>query len=494
MLNSPNETQFHILSYLSTKDIKNVRLVCRDLASKGARFLATTLYISPRKRDMEIFGAITGHQEIRRSVVDIVYDTSQFYDFSIREYVLNLYRQFVCLATWFPEAHKSASDLEHLLADVVDSREFHHLAQETSLRIYPHGHSIPVLEGFQQYSRMVQEEATIYNGSWVNTICKGLQLLGPVRSVTTIGQWIRTRAINKADKGSLFTEASAFCTYASPFARTWPLSTLIPGIESIGNRSGSRFREVVDFLRSVKKQPRVFNLRAYQEADVRNLFVRTVHLLDTIEHLTVLELDLTMPEEWLIARPVMPNLTLLTRTLERASSLHELTLVMPSFVDNEGVEPEYLFPYTSSHVFPSAAVWRSPTLRCLRLSSLTFSFEDLIGLLFVSLPKLTSLHLHGIDLTDGYWSDIVQGLQYVDGLESCLFAGAIRSPGSCFALGTTDVRQHDGSGFLLIDDYSDDAIADGWMERLNAAFSTHRAPYINYLGKPWTVEKSSVID
>ncbi|KAL8909864.1 MAG: hypothetical protein Q9171_004814 [Xanthocarpia ochracea] len=130
MLNIPNESQLHILSYLSARDIKSVRLVCRDLASKGAGFLATTLYISPRKRDMEIFRAITGHQEIRKSVSDLIYDTSQFYDFNIREEVLNLYRQFVWLTAWFPEAHKSAADLEHLLADVGDSREFHHLAQE----------------------------------------------------------------------------------------------------------------------------------------------------------------------------------------------------------------------------------------------------------------------------------------------------------------------------------------------------------------------------
>ncbi|KAL8846202.1 MAG: hypothetical protein Q9221_008699 [Calogaya cf. arnoldii] len=229
MLNIPNETQLHILSYLSARDIKSVCLVCRDLASKGAGFLAITLYMSPRKRDMEIFRALTGHQEIRKSLSDIIYDTSQFYNFNIREDVLNLYRQFVWLTAWFLKAHISAADLEYLLADVGDSREFYYLAQETSLRIYPYGHSIPVLEGLQQYSRMVQEEATIYNGSWVNTICKGLQLLGPVRSVTTKGRWIRTRTLNEADKGSVFTETkdSAFCTYGSPFALTWPLSTSI---------------------------------------------------------------------------------------------------------------------------------------------------------------------------------------------------------------------------------------------------------------------------
>ena len=82
---------------------------------------------------------------------------------------------------------------------------------------------------------------------------------------------------------------------------------------------------------------------------------------------------------------------------------------MPSFVDIEGVEPEYLFPYTSSHVLPSAAVWRSPTLQRSRLRSLTFSSEDLIGLLLVSLPNLNSLHLHGIDFTDGHWSAIRAG-------------------------------------------------------------------------------------
>ncbi|KAL8753784.1 MAG: hypothetical protein Q9199_004806 [Rusavskia elegans] len=468
-MNLPPETSLLILSYLPTKDIKSARLVCRNMASMGARYLIETLYISHRKEDTEVFTAVTRHGGIRKSVRNIVYDSAHFQDLNMHFYFQALHEQFIHFGKWFPEAEN--------------------LVRETSLRSYSSGRPNRVLEGFQQYSRMVQEESTIHDKSWLSTIHEGLQLLGPVDTITIGNSWnMGWINFGKTDKDKDFHEkdGNILRKTGSPVTRRWLLITLTPSSRSVGDASyGSEFPEIVQFLRAVNKRPRVFNAPASLSPDLFNVCSATNnYFLDMIDRLVVLRLDFQAPiDRHDNPTSIIPELGLLTSALRNSSSLEELLLLIPVREETIlGGEPECFFPYRRSHVLPSATVWRSPKLRRLTLGGLSFSYKDLVGLLFLSLPSLCHLRLHGISLTDGYWADIVQGLQYRDQLQSCFFKGPFRSHGPWFWTDQPDVLSHSPTDFMPEDPYPDEETENEWMERLNAVFYTIRSAYRDFMG------------
>ncbi|KAI4262714.1 MAG: hypothetical protein L6R42_002111, partial [Xanthoria sp. 1 TBL-2021] len=246
--------------------------------------------------DTEVFTAVTRHGGIRKSVRNIVYDSAHFQDLNMHFYFQALHEQFIHLGKWFPEAEKSVTILRSLLAEAGNSQRYRSLVRETSLRSYSSGRPNPVLEGFQQYSRMVQEESTIHDKSWLSTIHEGLQLLGPVDTITIGNSWnMGWINFGKTDKDKDFHEkdGNILRKTGSPVARRWLLITLTPSSRSVGDASyGSEFPEIVQFLRAVNKRPRVFNAPASLSPDLFNVCSATNnYFLDMIDRLVVLRLD-----------------------------------------------------------------------------------------------------------------------------------------------------------------------------------------------------------
>ncbi|KAI4180426.1 MAG: hypothetical protein L6R41_007245 [Letrouitia leprolyta] len=95
----PNELILQALGYLSNKDLKQTRLVCRQLALLGLKALnVETIYLSPRKKDMEVFDTITQHPILSKSVRHVVYDMAQFVNLRPEHYFQALCEQFVTQA------------------------------------------------------------------------------------------------------------------------------------------------------------------------------------------------------------------------------------------------------------------------------------------------------------------------------------------------------------------------------------------------------------
>lgn len=113
-MNIPTEISLGIFSFLSTTDIKAVRLVCHELASLGSNFLCPNPYISPYQEDTEVFVAISSHSEIRRSIRNIIYNSASFYDIILDTYLQELHQQITQLL--IPVADDTVPNLEHLLA------------------------------------------------------------------------------------------------------------------------------------------------------------------------------------------------------------------------------------------------------------------------------------------------------------------------------------------------------------------------------------------
>ena len=73
----PNEIWIEILSHVNNTDLKVVRLAGNaELASLASSLLFTTAFIAARKGVLDTFVALTTHQEFRKYVKHIVYDSS----------------------------------------------------------------------------------------------------------------------------------------------------------------------------------------------------------------------------------------------------------------------------------------------------------------------------------------------------------------------------------------------------------------------------------
>ncbi len=477
-MNIPTKIALRVLSYLSTKDIKIVRLVCQEMASMGMEFLCRNLYISPYEENTTVFTAITHHPKIRRSVHNIVYDSARFRDLNLYGYLQALHEQFVGLIDRCPRAKHSMVILQSLLAEAGDSERLHDKVLRTSLQSHACGRPIPLLEGFQHYSHMAREQSNIDKTSWLHTIRESLQLVDTVRTVTIANSWNMPCTASEKAEAYHERDGNILRTMGSPLARRWSFTTLMPQTRNTGDESyGSEFPEMIRLLQEANKRPRSFN-GLTPLASTSFLHCPATHYFNSmIDKLVVLQLQLEIAiDESNDPMSNIPVLDLLTTALQNASSLKELILHMPhTKTSTPGQGPHYLFPYTPAHVLPPLTTWRPPRLLTLTLSALTSSYHDLVGLLFISLPHLHHLSLHGINLTDGYWADIIQGLQYSIELQSCVFQGHFCESEAWFDLDESDVLNFAGT-------YPNKEVEEeGWMKRLNKVFYEQRIAYRDYL-------------
>ncbi|KAL8881654.1 MAG: hypothetical protein Q9198_001177 [Flavoplaca austrocitrina] len=476
-MNMPTEISLRVFSYLSAKDIKRVRLVCQEMASMGAEFLCRNLYISLCEETTRVFTAITDHPKIRKSVHNIVYDSAHFRDLNLYCYLQALHEQLV--AERCPQAKHSMVILQSLLAEAGDSKRFHDVVRNTSLKTHACGRPNPLLEGFQHYSRMAREQPNIDKTSWLNTIRKGLRLLETVQTVTIANSWNMPCTASEKAEAYHERDGNILRTMGSPLARRWSFTTLMPQTRNIGDESyGSEFPKMIQLLQEANKRPRAFDALAPLAPGSFLLCPTTNHFINMMEKLVVLQLQLHLPIESHDPISNVPVLDLLKTALQNAYSLKELFLHLPqSKIETQIQGPNYIFPYTPAHVLPPLTTWRPPNLQTLSLGGLTFSYHDLVGLLFVSLPHLHHLNLQGINLTDGYWADIVQGLQYSNELQSCVFQGHFCESGSWSDVDESDVLNCCAT-------YPDvEEVEEGWMERLNKVFYEQRSAYRDYLSE-----------
>jgi hypothetical protein len=77
ILKLPDEVLQLIISPLSNRDVKNVRLTNRRLAS-NSKLRIERVFISPSYRNIEVFRAVATHDEFRNQVKEIIWDDAKF--------------------------------------------------------------------------------------------------------------------------------------------------------------------------------------------------------------------------------------------------------------------------------------------------------------------------------------------------------------------------------------------------------------------------------
>lgn len=128
---------------------------------------------------------------------------------------------------------------------------------------------------------------------------------------------------------------------------------------------------------------------------------------------------------------IYPRLDGLMRLFHSQSPLRELSLGAPSVCayNQNGAEQGF---YPFSNVSPPMAEWQLPNLQRLDLEGFETSYSDLVGLLFINLPRLRHLALVFIQLNDGRWEDIIEGLRRLTSLHSCHIKEDLMYPGNDF--------------------------------------------------------------
>ena len=190
-----NEISLMIFANLSAKDLKAVRLVCHSWSVLAVSDLFTTVYLSSRSKDLEVFKHVASHELIRNAVRKMVYDSSVLREFSFWQYCIQLSEQF---------REFTLDDLNILCPDALEC--FHLVPRPCSPRIDLERYDFVRL-GHKEYERYADEEFDIrLSGEYLCKIISGLKKLLNLELVTV----------------------SDTCQFSSPFGRSWPREYLTP--------------------------------------------------------------------------------------------------------------------------------------------------------------------------------------------------------------------------------------------------------------------------
>ncbi|KAL8965358.1 MAG: hypothetical protein Q9183_003891, partial [Haloplaca sp. 2 TL-2023] len=380
------------------------------LAELGASSsLIDTVYISPREQDMAVFDAVTQHPVFKCSVRHLLYDTAEFLDKTQDEYTMSLSRQF---------QHQGFDELSDFDADY---RELHSLvygdAKENgnvirNLKAYKHRYSHPLfVKSYQQWTQLAKEQKNVHDQAWFLRAKKGLEAIGPLCTV----------AVHNSFSSEFLGK--------SPVARAWPCTTLQPNEHSLPQSSDDSSStltndplRVFQLLNITRKQP--VNLLVADDLPHRHGQVVFCHSADNPDgdlggRLHLLELKMGF-----LGRLFSHEYLRVMELLHNAPMLRHLSLQLSSGERENGLA----HPGCFALAFPRAV--RFDFLSYLQLQCFKASYHDLAALLFDRLPKLEDLYLGHMQLVDGDWWDILEGLCHRCNLQHfCILTVLIQKDG-----------------------------------------------------------------
>ena len=417
----PTELRVYILSCLEKCDLKRVRLVSKEWCSLATTPLFDRAYISPRRKDIEVFEGITRHPVLSSAVRELVYDASQFVPcLDVGHYHKQLYDSMlgVSLRGGNPLSKISNAEIKRYV------REQRAKALTCFDFCQRHKKDKFVIEGYGKYNAQVKyEQHSFQSGMFSSDLHSGLYRLENLRSVKLSDSIWNHELDQTPDEGSplirswgpyylhptlrcQFLDADSsqmtdhFCTLTRAISTTGKNITNFEVPYSIG--TGIPFEALrrplatFDLLRQT--------LNAYSGLKSLELMVTTFVNNETVH-------DVSLP--------------VLTRLLEEASSLQRLDLSLCKFNWGDFVTPYYSF----EQVFPYATNW--PNLTEIHISGLAINGLDLIQLIQWR-TRVRSLFLAGIDLLKGTWEGVIEGLRFVGLIEFGLQSELTHCGGAIF--------------------------------------------------------------
>ncbi|KAL8878071.1 MAG: hypothetical protein Q9198_004045 [Flavoplaca austrocitrina] len=269
----------------------------------------------------------------------------------------------------------------------------------------------------------------------------------------------------------------------SPLARSWPPQFLQPLISSSPALAEWKWDQelsqgfqpegrvelgtIIKLLKSAGRLHTVQQLRALRGAlhtdAVSHLMLQMtdcgcMEFIEASTSLRILQLDI----ECLQYNEFNFNMGILKSFLGNASCLQEMLSGFQLYPDRNGNLAAAELLLSSTEMFPPFLKWKVPNLRRLKLTGVSFAFRELSGLLFIELAQLKSLTFRWLELTDGHWEDIIEGLSRLVQLSYCdIGYGIILESSGAYAIdeGISDLYR--GDHFAKVTDEIDHYILHG---------------------------------
>lgn len=418
----PSEIVLSILGYLAGPDLKSARLVSKHWSLCAAEHLFDVIYISPSKLDIEVFQAITQHPILSKCPRRLEYVGAEFLaDFSKKGYAEELWEQtheqlyFYSKASdeqWIdPDPTINAWINETVLPN--EYAEFKDVDSLYDCKIVNDAYLI-----YQEHARYQRDVLDGFQSSQISEIMvRGLQHLTFLASVTLQPDWPLRRGENCRS-----------ITRGSPLARSW--HTFFPGPRGLGYKgprgAGTGYFEdppqgtdgaehyliISSALAQAQKRIRRFQIgQTWSEFNGVPLYV-----FDSTHHLHT-GLDIT-------AFSGLENFGMkLAFQHDRRTDVHHLQVLLVSMdqlitldLTLSGSIHILASLYTQEKVFSAANVWSK--LTGLKLGRMSTTASDLLLLLIFQMPKMRNLELEDINLLQGTWHCVIEGLKQSNRISS----------------------------------------------------------------------------
>lgn len=430
----PPELKVAVLAQLDKRNLKNVRLVSKDWNTLATRLLFDRVYISCRAKDLEVFENITSHPVISTSVRELVYDGSLFQkEMTISVYFRHLYRSLISIKMGHKsEPFKSAN--REINAFIRDYKN------RTITYIYDrHIQDNFIVEGHKNYKHYAEvERRGLGNGLFLSRLCRGLRRQDRLRSVILSSNlWTYDLCENKRT-GSVKPNTLHGPESGSPLVRSWNPLHLRPFLWTCDEMKSERplvrdhFYIVTAAISKTHRNlksleipygevgslpPQTFNRPAMTD----DHFAQTLNAYSGLEVLNI-SIDANEDED----SDDVEALAALPRMLEQMRGLKTLELNLSKDVDRHPSRANTTEHYTYQQVFPTLALW--PRLTKLSLMGIAIGGHDLLCLVGAR-AKVTDLTLYCIELLDGTWEGLIEGLSHISRMTELFMIGSFKHRG-----------------------------------------------------------------
>ena len=411
----PHELKVAILARLDKRDLKTVRFVSKEWSALATSPLFDRVYISCREPDLEVFRNITRHSLISTGVRELVYDGSFFVeDLSFEDYFYKVFEAVRC---------NRESDIS-IDSGNAQIDEFYRICKmrdpDVSELYQDHGNDTFLVEGYQIYTEYSAFEwQNIECGWFFDELRTGLGSLTDLRSVL-LNHWHWDMSIEGNNFFNLFKPIKLYkpnklygTNSGSPLRRIWNPYHLgpegwqmLPDLQTGRSRITAQFRMLTEAICATNRE--ITSLEAldydgclpHQALAVSTLTNSDLgHFMTAYSGLRYLDIQIaTDSADHQDALIVLPDL------LRQMYGLERLSL---DFSREQPAEP--LVPkYYHDEVFPAFGSW--PQIKELSLRGFAIGGWDLL-MLVLGRARLRRLDLSDIDLLDGTWEGVIEGLR-----------------------------------------------------------------------------------
>ena len=415
----PHEILVEFTRYLCKSDLKNARLTCKSWSFASAEYLFDVVYITPHLANINVFNAIANHIYLGLFVRSIRWDTVFFAPtLTFQSYHKMLWLQAFLSLHRFSDKRFQDPQVESFLS-------FVRYAKEEEPNPVPRSRVLEMMKrtlqacsgfsfldvGYREYLAQATFQQDAYqNDNFLNSLTAGFKRLNRLETIklSERGLW-RPEVFVGGSKRK--------CRVGSPLVRSWshnyayprPLPRKFQFDIPTRSDSSKEYRTLVTALSRARKPLKKLKclsplapISFDSTGPWAQLSDQRPEVFSALEKL----------EHWLGADAengtlvTYDDMNLLNQSLRFMTNLKKIRLELPHEYGSQ-VDPDSWTSYDT--ISTRDTVW--PHLTSFRISDFEVSTKDFLQLLRVQMPRLNSLAIDNIDLTDGHWDGVFEYLR-----------------------------------------------------------------------------------